>query len=322
MNAHLGAIAVLVVILCPACGVTPDFSAPATAPEEARSGLVDAPNGVCRPGAQRLEHFGCVDEGLSFSVDAVEACRAAGEAECDARCQRSDPPSCTALALVHQLALESSPNTTYATRLFEIACKAGDGAGCNDLGILAARGIGQPVDVERAEGLFSVACVHGDIIGCANLTSSRAWGPEPPPHVVQAAQAVATACDSGAEPHACAALGWMRARGSAVGRDEGLAVTLFDKACQAGDVGACEHLGRAYLAGDGVPPDDVTALHLFRRGCDQSLAGACTDLATMYCMGRGVPRDPQRSTALLRQSCEAGDAAACRTKACASGAPL
>ena len=46
-----------------------------------------------------MAHIGCVDDEVSFSPDAVEACRSSGEAECRARCDKGDSGACTALAL-------------------------------------------------------------------------------------------------------------------------------------------------------------------------------------------------------------------------------
>ena len=308
-------------VLCPACGQSPEQPAPQTESEAAHS-EADAPNGVCRAGSQRVEHVGCVDEELAFSPDALEACRSAGARECDDRCQNGDTPACTSLALVHQLALEASPDTTYAARLYDKACAAGDGAACNDLGVMHGKGLGVPVDYEKAEALYAMACDKGNVVGCANLATSRTWGSDPPENVARAVLAVQDACVSAAQPRACAALGVMRARGSAVPRDEALAASFFDRACTAGDIQACEQLGRAYLQGDGVSADASHALRLFRQACDSARSDACTDLATMYCMGRGVPKDATRSTALFKQACEAGDAFACRAKACEGAATL
>ncbi len=316
MRRNLLVVVLVLAAFCPACGMSPDTPAPQTEASAARRVDVDAPNGVCRRGARMIEHFGCIDDELSFSVDAVDACRSAGEPECSQRCQNGDAPSCTALALVHAFALEASANTAYAARLLDRSCAAGDGAACNDLGVLHGKGLGFPVDVERAEVLYGVACEHGDVTGCANLTRARTWGEQPPTPVVQAVQTVVRACTSGGDPKACSALATMRARGSVLPRDEHLAADLYAKACNGGDVGSCDRLGKAYLSGEGVAADDVTAMQLFRRACDHAEADACTDLAEMYCMGRGIPRDRARSTALLRQTCEAGDASACRAKAC------
>lgn len=306
-------------VACPACGQSPDMPAPQTAAEASRV-AADAPNGVCRAGSQRIEHVGCVDEELAYSEDALEACRSAGAAECDQRCQAGETATCTALAIVHQLALETSPNTTYATRLYDKACAAGDGAACNDLGVIHAKGLGVPVDYDKAEALYAVSCDKGNVVGCVNLATSRAWGEDPPENVKHAVLAVQDACVSASQPKACAALGLMRAKGSGLPRDEKLAASLFDKACDAGDVTACERLGRAYLDGDGVPANDDRAFRLFRQACDSARSDACTDLATMYCMGRGVPRDATRSAALMHQACEAGDPFACRAKGCNGGA--
>jgi TPR repeat protein len=322
MSAKAGILFILFAAICPACGVSPDLQAPQGPAEVARSVDVDAPNGVCRAGAQMIPHIGCVDDELSFSKEALDGCRSTGESECSARCQGGDAPSCTALALVHAFGLETTSNTAYAAHLLDVSCAAGDGAACNDLGVLHGKGLGFPVDVERAETLYGIACEHGNVVGCANLAGARTWGDELPAPVQQALQTVDRACQSASDGRACGALGLLRARGSGVPRDEHLAAKLYEKACDAGDVGSCDRLGKAYLDGDGVVADDVTALQFFRRGCDRAQAEACTDLANMYCMGRGVPRDAPRSTALLRQSCEAGDKVACRARSCSGWAPM
>jgi len=309
-------------VVCPACGQSPDLPAPRTEAEATGRAAADAPNGVCHAGSQKIDHVGCVDEELAFSIDALDACRSSGARECDERCQRGDTPSCTALALVHQLALETVPNTTYAARLFDKACAAGDGAACNDLGVLHGKGLGFPVDFDRAEALYAVACDRGSVMGCANLATSRTWGQSPPEAVGRAVLAVKDACVSAAQPRACAALGVMQAKGSAMPRDETLAASTLDRGCTGGDAAACEQLGKAYFQGDGVAPNDDLAMRLFRKSCDSARSDGCTDLATMYCMGRGMPRDVPRSEALFRQACDAGDVSACRAKACGAAAPL
>jgi len=295
-------------VVCPACGQSPILPAPRTEAEASGRAAADAPNGVCRAGTQRVEHVGCVDEELAFSADALASCRNSGTRECDELCQKGDTPACTSLALVHQLALETAPNTTYAARLFDKACAAGDGAACNDLGVLHGKGLGFPVDYDRAEALYTVACDRGSVMGCANLATSRTWGDHPPDAVGRAVLAVTDACVSAAQPRACAALGAMQAKGSAMPRDQKEAAATLDRGCTGGDASACEELGRAYLQGDGVAPSDDLAMRMFRK--------ACTDLATMYCMGRGMPRDVERSAVLFRQACDAGDEAACRAKGC------
>jgi TPR repeat protein len=302
--------------LCPACGQSPDLQAPRTASDIARSGETDAPNGVCRAGAQLVAHLGCVDDEVSLSPDAVEACRSGGETECEARCSQGETPACTALALVHQLALEATPNTAYAARLFDRACAAGDGAACNDLGVLHAKGLGFPAESERAETLYQRACDRGSIEGCANLAIARTWGAEAPDPVTHAASVAQNACVSSRNARACLVLGVLRSRGSAMTRDETEGAAYFERACELGEMAACARLGKAYLAGEGVSADDVTAMRLFRKACDVARADACTGLATMYCMGRGAPRDPARAGALFKQACAAGDGVACAAAAC------
>jgi hypothetical protein len=248
--------------------------APKTEAEAAGRSAADAPNGVCRAGAQRVEHVGCVDEELAISPDALDQCRSSGAKECDERCQQGDTPSCTALALVHQLALETAPNTAYAARLFDKACAAGDGAACNNLGVMHSRGMGFPVDYDRAETLYAVACDRGSVMGCANLATSRTWGDSPPEAVGRALLAVKDACVSAAQARACTALGQMQAKGSGMARDEKEAAAMLERGCNGGDVAACEQLGKAYLQGEGVPPNDDEALKLFRKACDSARSDA------------------------------------------------
>jgi TPR repeat protein len=303
-------------VLCPACGQSPDRPAPETPADVARTVDVDAPNGVCPAGAQKVEHVGCVDEGLAFSIDALDTCRAAGEGECSERCQQGDAPSCTALGLVHAFALEASPNTTYAARLLDKACAVGDGMACNDLGVLHAKGIGFPVEIEKAEALYAAGCDRGSIAACANLSMARVWGSDPPENVTRAVSLVKRACEAAADGRSCAALGWMTERGSATARDEKAAAAYYARGCELGDQSACARLGKAYFGGAGVAPDDALAMRYLRQACDSGRSDACTDLAMMYCLGRGIPRDPARSTALVKQACDAGDGAACRAGAC------
>jgi len=306
-------------VVCPACAQSPIPPAPRTEAEALGRAVADAPNGVCRAGSQRVEHVGCVDEELAFSPDALASCRNSGARECDELCQKGDTPACTSLALVHQLALETAPNTTYAARLFDKACAAGDGAACNDLGVLHGKGIGFPVDYDRAEALYAVACDRGSVMGCANLATSRTWGDHPPDAVGRAVLAMTDACVSAAQPRACAALGAMQSKGSGMARDQKEGASTLERACTLGDPSACEQLGRAYLQGEGVAPNDDLAMKLFRKACDSARADACTDLATMYCMGRGAPRDVERSGVLFRQACDAGDEVACKSKGCSGG---
>jgi TPR repeat protein len=303
-------------VVCPACESGRDRGDPLTPAQAARSVDVDAPNGVCREGAIMIPNIGCVDDAFAYSPDGIESCREMGMPQCEEACQKGDPSACTSAAILHQFAIETTPNTTYAAALFEKACATGDGGGCNNLGVLHGKGIGFPVDVERAETLYEVSCDHGSVVGCANLAMGRTWSADPPQNVANAASVAQRACEASADARACSAVGWMRERGSVLARDEKLAAELYQKACDGGQSSACERLGKLYLAGTGVGADDVTALNLFRKACNDARSDACTDLATMYCMGRGVPRDPPRSTALIQQACHAGDRAACRSKEC------
>ncbi len=309
-------------VVCPACESGRDRGDPLPPAQAASAVDVDAPKGVCREGANMVEHVGCVDDAFAYSVDGVESCREAGLTQCEDACQKGDPSACSSAAILHLLAIETTPNTAYAASFFEKACVAGDGAGCNNLGVLHGKGIGFPVDVDRSETLYAVSCEHGSVVGCANLAMGRAWSSDPPENVKYAASVVQRACMSSADARACSAFGWRLERGSVLARDERQAVELYQKACQGGEPSACERLGKLYLEGTGVAADDVTALNLFRKACNEARSDACTDLATMYCMGRGIPRDPPRSTALLQQACHAGDRAACRSKECNPLLPL
>jgi hypothetical protein len=68
--------------------------------------------------------------------------------------------------------------------------------------------------------------------------------------------------------------------GRGVPRNDSLAVTLFQRACDGGEMGACASLGRMYDAGLGVPVTDSLALKLFKRACDGQDTEGC-DLLRM-----------------------------------------
>jgi TPR repeat protein len=301
-------------ILCPACGGASGTNAPAQS-AEARI-AADAPRGVCRIGSQFVEHFGCIDEELAFSEDALASCRAAGEAKCGELCARSDYASCTSLGVMHHLSLDVSPDEAVAARYFGGGCKGGDGAACADLGLMYAKGLGLPVDVAKAETYYAIGCDLGNVASCTSLASARTVDRDPPPALAHATAVVERACEGTSDVHACAVLGTMYASGSGVARDEAKAAELYERACKAGVASACVKLGHAFLVGEGVHPDDVRALEMFRKGCDRARSDSCTELAVMYCIGRGVPRDAARSSALFQQACDAGDPVACRARKC------
>jgi serine/threonine protein kinase len=82
--------------------------------------------------------------------------------------------------------------------------------------------------------------------------------------------------------------------------------SLYEGACNAGDLLSCSHLGGLYIGGLGVGQDFERARVLKQRACDGGIAVSCADLAEFYQIGMGVPADTAQARALYRRACEGG----------------
>lgn len=99
-------------------------------------------------------------------------------------------------------------------------------------------------------------------------------------------------------------------------RDLPRARTLYQRACDGGELESCKNLG--FLFDTNVPPDRARAAALYQRACDGGVLEACNNLANLYLGGDGVARDLERAIALYDRVCAAGT----HQRACGNAAAL
>ncbi|MBI4704275.1 MAG: sel1 repeat family protein [Deltaproteobacteria bacterium] len=84
-------------------------------------------------------------------------------------------------------------------------------------------------------------------------------------------------CDQNV-PRACYRLGWFHERGQGVARDIRSAVSLYQKACDAGMAISCRALAIIYArGGDEVPADKRKAAQYYEEACKGGVLAACPD---------------------------------------------
>jgi TPR repeat protein len=119
------------------------------------------------------------------------------------------------------------------------------------------------------------------------------------------------ACDNG-EISGCVSVGFQYANGNGVKRDDARAVALYRKACDAQNLRGCADLGFMTETGRGVERDLPSAAGLYQKACDGGDLYGCSNLAAAYAAGRGVARDDLRSVALAQRACDGGYTIGCR----------
>jgi len=82
------------------------------------------------------------------------------------------------------------------------------------------------------------------------------------------------------------------------------AVTLFSKACDAGNAYGCSNLGDMYLNGERVAEDNSQALMLYSRACDTGSAAGCSSIGLVYQKGFGVQKDKGKARQFFSKGCE------------------
>jgi TPR repeat protein len=86
-------------------------------------------------------------------------------------------------------------------------------------------------------------------------------------------------------------LGFKYYHGEGVAQDNKRAVTLFEKAANAGDVLSASNLGMMYEFGMGVKQDDAQAAAWYRKAAEMGDSDAQFRASLMYYKGQGVPED-------------------------------
>ena len=95
------------------------------------------------------------------------------------------------------------------------------------------------------------------------------------------------------------------------GTEWSYAASLFDAACDDGQMLGCAGLGRLYRDGQGVTQDYQEAIAHYQLACDAGLAESCNNVGRMYREGQGVHIDQTQAAVYFRQACDGGDIEGC-----------
>jgi TPR repeat protein len=118
------------------------------------------------------------------------------------------------------------------------------------------------------------------------------------------------ACDGG-DVAACSVLALMFETGQGMPRDLARAAAVYGQACELGDLEGCTILGSMYDTGQGVTRDRARAVSLHERACDGGEPVGCENLAVLYETGTGVLVDYSRAAELYRAACDGGLGSGC-----------
>lgn len=118
------------------------------------------------------------------------------------------------------------------------------------------------------------------------------------------------ACDGG-DMTSCDVLGLMYSTGEGVPQDLTRALVLFQRACDGGQMPGCDNLGIMYEAGAPVPPDPARAARLYQRACDGGRLSGCGHVGLLYETGVGVTQDTRRAAGLYQRACDGGVSVSC-----------
>jgi hypothetical protein len=155
-------------------------------------------------------------------------------------------------------ALAKQNRFSEAFPLYEQTCAGGRAGSCNHLGAIYLFGTAGTRDNLLAAAFFKKACDADYALGCANLADMYRRRQGLTMDTAKAAELYSKACEGGFA--------------------ESRAVTLFFKACNAGDAGACANLGNSYRLGRGVEQDSEKARKFLDKGCNMGNKWGCDRL--------------------------------------------
>jgi TPR repeat protein len=224
-------------------------------------------------------------------------------------CAAGVASACAELGGRHRDGLERPRDPAKSAAYFEKACAGGDASSCAAFGWALERGDGVAQDLPRAIPLFRKACEGGDRWSCTRLAFALVSGRGVAADPAAAAPLFEGACRSGDQP-ACANLGAMLRTGHGVAKDEARAETLLADACEHASAWACGELGLLFAA-RGSAASLSRAVSLFEKACEAGVAASCAALAGLTAAGQGTARDPARAHALFQKACQGGYAEAC-----------
>jgi hypothetical protein len=128
-------------------------------------------------------------------------------------------------------------------------------------------------------------------------------------HYEQARTLYQMACDGG-NVVGCAELGVLYEAGNGVAQDFDRARVLYQKACDGGEMSGCASLSGMYWSGEGIAKNDALAQTFARKACDGGFIGGCVGLGLLY-SGQGATRDIAQARALFQKACDQGEMSGC-----------
>lgn len=244
-------------------------------------------------------------------------------------CAGGEKGACMRLARLYSYGSCGVPmDAARGVQIFQRACEGGDMQGCAGLADLYSAGMMPP-------GLEGCRCtVPEDSTMCeggARANEACAMRNE-----VRAAELYQQACDGGYMRGCLALAAILSSTESCVQRDfddgyytwdspcidlppnVALAVELFQRACDGGEMGACNQLGQMYTWGfdgmhsTGVPRDIVRGLQFLQRACDGGDISGCSWLGQNAHTDWLRPRNNVLAVALQQRACDAWDSSACQ----------
>ena len=128
--------------------------------------------------------------------------------------------------------------------------------------------------------------------------------------LVESAEREATACEDG-DQASCVRLADRYYTGEGVVRMAGIAILLYQDACEAGHGDGCRGLGALSLDAYLAEVDPVAATDMYRQGCELGSAESCIDYASALESGYAGAPDESAARLVLEKSCAGGGMPAC-----------
>lgn len=271
-----------------------------------------------------LSHVACTSTQLELAESRRDDDEAVPTENVAAMCEQCTLERCS-FAAARACATEADHYLSGAHRPHDLAlhgdraqraCSGGVASACPAIARLYQDGRGgRAHDDERANEWLRRGCVLGDANACfevgvmafngeqatADLRAAQLW-------IGLAAEMGRRGCSAG-RARDCHLLGSMHDRGVGVSTDAALAVSFYERACEAAS-DDCAALGRAKLAGSGSPRDVAGGVRLLTDTCDAGADASCSALAE-YLMTSESPADHGRAVTLLERSCANDEVSAC-----------
>ncbi len=206
------------------------------------------------------------------------------------------------------------PTLTMARDKFRDDCQAGDAAACSQLGVMYEKGLAVEQSIERARDLYSGACDQANTAGCVNYGMLLANGQSLArtdsgsrlPPIDHAIRLFATACRQG-NARGCGQLG--RVYLVRMG-DAARSVPMLRQACSGGQGAACFLLGSQYDHGR-LGDDPLAAMSLYEKACAAGDEKGCLHLDLIYAK-ISTRRSSIRVAVPARARCQPGQSCTAR----------